>query len=488
MSNPPKPSFNREHYEGRYKNISVDEIESLFNQHSGSSYWNSDYFHQYLDWYDQYLGKISQYKDTDYYERLKNNPYASYQNYQPGSIGEAIGTGLGVTGGAQNFYNSRMTSADEELNKILTEMQANTYNSPVAQAARDAQAGINDSLTGQTNGGEPFSAVGPDENNPLTGSQVTPESLGDIAGIASLPMNFIKGIASVVGAFQDVNLKDIAIGQGEIDLDAAARGEVLENATAGMSAADESTSFEEAVGNTLEAAVKSGTRKYRSMAARRAQNKAVGTIYYSNDGKPTIALREAYNKRMKNVSGDAKSIAENMSYPGYSSTNLLGFASQISEQVTQIQIGAAATAKKLSDIRLRLSLHGIQSEEKQQDVALAKANNELEYQNEFASQAGAQKQAQADVEGFSAQKIANEVAKSKAQFDKMIQESKTSIARTVYGEGGRLGKAGVILLPGIFGTIDTFSERFMNHFDSALDLILNPAGKVLGSGLAKALK
>lgn len=479
--------LNREAYDGKYRNLTWDQINSLYQQHSGTNNFNRNAFDSYLQWYDQYLEKIKPYKQSPYYQRLLNNPYASYQTYQPGSIGEDISFALGIRGGEQSFYNSRMTSADEEYGKILTEMQANNYNSPAMQSSRDRAAGINDSLTGQTNGGEPFAAQGPDENNPLTGSQVTPESLGDIAGIATLPMNFVKGVVSIIGAFQDVNLKDINIGQQEVALDKEVRGNEIDTVTSAMPVVDPTTgSFEDAVGTALENAV-SGP-KYRSRAARRAQKHARGTVFYDEGGSPTVAVRQAYNERMKGLSGDSKAIAENMSYPGYSSSDLLGFSSQIAEKVTNIQIGSAEVAKKISDIRLRLALHGINAEEKKQDAEYASATNQLAYEQEFATQNGAAIKAQSDVEGFSAEKVANEVKKSKAQFDKMIQQSKTDIARTVYGFGGKLGRAAVILLPGIFGTIDSFSERFMNHFDSALDLVLNPLGKTAGAALQKAIQ
>lgn len=479
--------LNRDAYDGKYRNLTWDQINSLYQQHSGTNNFNRNAFDSYLQWYDQYLEKIKPYKQSPYYQRLLNNPYANYQTYQPGSIGEDISFALGIRGGEQSFYNSRMTSADEELGKILTEMQANNYNSPAMQASRDRAAGINDSLTGQTNGGEPFAAQGPDENNPLTGSQVTPESLGDLAGIAALPMNFMKGIVSIIGAFQDVNLKDIDIGQQEVALDKEVRGNEVETVVSGMPAVDpKDASFVDVVGDALENAANGP--KYRSRAARRAQKQARGSVFYDEAGKPSVAIRQAYNERMKGLSGDSKEIAENMSYPGYSSSDLLGFSSQLAERVTNIQIESAKVAKELADIRLRLEKHGILSEEKKQDAEFASAANQEAYEKEFAAQNGAEIQAQADVEGFAADKVENEVRKSKAQFDKMIQQSKTDIARIVHGFGGRLGRAAVILLPGIFATIDSFSDRFMNHFDSALDIVLNPLGKTLGAGLAKAIQ
>lgn len=473
---------------GNFKNLDLSKIQGLYDQHSGTQGFDLGAFLDYLGWYDSYLGKISPYQGTDYYERLLNNPYASFQTYSPGSIGEAALGELGFTGGMNSFYNSRMTSAEEEFNKILTEMQANQYNSPVAQASRDRAAGLNPALSGELNGGEPFSAIGPDENNPLSGSPMAAEDIGQIANIASLPMNFVQSCVSLLGTFQDLGIKMSDAGLKEIALNSAARQEASDEAgdlvppisPGHLESPDIASGF-------LSYVSKKGAI-YKSRSARKAMKRARGNLFYDEGANlPSTAFSRAYSERLKSLSGDTVDIAKNFSMPGYDSHDVISFSNKLAEEVTNIQIGSAKVAKDLKDIEFKLKLSSVKSVQKQQDADYARASNELVYETTLNDLNAPSLQAQAETAGFDAAKIANQVAKSKAEFDRMIQDSKNSIARLVHSTGGKAGRVATILLPGMFNTVDTFADRFLDHFDGVLDLIINPAGKVLGKALGGSI-
>ena len=97
---------------------------------------------------DQYLSAIEKYKGTPLYEELMQNPYISRLDYEANFF-QKLGYGMfGTESPWSQHWNSRMQSAEEWMSDILQKHETRQNNSTVAQAARDAAAGINDTPTG----------------------------------------------------------------------------------------------------------------------------------------------------------------------------------------------------------------------------------------------------------------------------------------------------------------------------------------------------
>lgn len=167
--------------------------DGLFS--GGHTEWDvDDVTNGWFTWYGNYLSRIEKYKGTEYYEQLLNNPYASYQ-----------------AGLSQTDWNERFNSAEVEYNKILGTVQQNNYNSTVAAAARDKQAGFNDALSGSLVGSQAAADNAPSDARPTAGVsddaklqaevQERQNSFDRAFKIASLPLDFITSISGGMSSF-----------------------------------------------------------------------------------------------------------------------------------------------------------------------------------------------------------------------------------------------------------------------------------------------
>lgn len=168
-----------------------------------------------------YWDEIEKYKGTDYYERLKNNPWLmdNQAAYTPGmfpAIGEAL---FGDYSARVNYYNGLHTQAQQYLDKMLSLIHEEGYDSAAGQVARDRLAGINPDLQG----GAPVSAGSAAENDqpfndPLDASGNSSPSVQQAFNIGS---QFISTALSWVSAFQgmrsaslDNDLKSLGVVNG----------------------------------------------------------------------------------------------------------------------------------------------------------------------------------------------------------------------------------------------------------------------------------
>lgn len=284
-----------------------------------------------------YWNKIQQYKGTEYYQQMLNNPYlvdgSEYggnaisqflNNSSWGSILNALSFGLtGSIGdsmqdsGRNNFLQSQNQAANEELDRLLGIIQQNQYNSPSAQMSRQIAAGINPALVGA--GGEAAAgSPGPDETaSPLSAQEVGAGQMQGASQMAGIISNFFGGFMNMVTFFQDTQAKSIANASGDMDLLDTVYNTALKTA-AGMSSLpstreeydklteEEKLGADETIYDTLQAAVKQGSlgsmvlnRRAKSML-----KKMTGRVMYDSNGKPTLAFQQQRAAMLKSFYGD----------------------------------------------------------------------------------------------------------------------------------------------------------------------------------------
>lgn len=93
-----------------------------------------------------YLNYIDQYKNSEFYEQLRQNPYLRENNrgYEDSLLESILGGGKG----ASQYYEDLLSARNEYMNEILGQMREQKRNEPAEEIARRKAAGLNDDLNG----------------------------------------------------------------------------------------------------------------------------------------------------------------------------------------------------------------------------------------------------------------------------------------------------------------------------------------------------
>lgn len=344
-------------------------------QQNGGSLTSQDQF--ILD----YWNKIQQYKDTQYYSQLLNNPYIG-QEYSGSTVGnllqsdllsllsfglsDEIGQSINDTGRAQ-FYQQQNQAANEEFDRILGMMQQNQYNSPASQVGRQIAAGINPALVGA--GGEAAAgSTGPDEtSSPLSAAQIAEAQNAQVAQIGGMMQSFISGCMNLYSFFQDAEGKSIGNAAGDITLADSVYNYAVK-AAAGMSSLpssraeydalteEEKMSADTTVYETLKAATKTGDLGSMQLnrRARAMLKKMTGRVMYDKDGKPTLAFQQQRAAMLKSFYGDTLEAGKAAGHPIMSTPE--DFATVMEKAVSffgDFEQKVRDTMFKLQDVNLR---------------------------------------------------------------------------------------------------------------------------------------
>lgn len=141
------------------------------------------------EWYDNY---IQQYKDSEFYNELQNNPYLIRNNreYDPGFLGGVL-EGFGFSSGRSNYYEDLLMARNEKLSQIEAQIREQKRNEPAAEVQRKRAAGLNVDLTGGQGIGSGEAAQ---NDQPI-------ESPGGMNAGAPV-QEFTQGVNALWGAFQ----------------------------------------------------------------------------------------------------------------------------------------------------------------------------------------------------------------------------------------------------------------------------------------------
>lgn len=183
-----------------------------FNGKYGGSFGTTKQF-DYSE--DDYLASIEQYRGTDFYDQLLNNPYLTDANSYAADWWQSnVAEGLfGDTSRRENWYAEMARNRDEYKAEILKKMSEAQHNSTAAQVARDQQAGLNPDLTGVSSAGQ-IQAAPQDENPP--GAPEPMDASGPLSAVGSFAttlfesvMKFGSWIQGLRSAGLDNDLKEL---------------------------------------------------------------------------------------------------------------------------------------------------------------------------------------------------------------------------------------------------------------------------------------
>ena len=426
---------------------------------------NRLYGTQYFDAnYERYMSFIDQFKDNEeLYNRLKD--LFQFTAYSP-SNKESF---WGDTSGIQDYYNQAFGNAMQAAQQIVDEYNQRDYNSPSAQVAREKAAGLNPAL----NGGQNIS--------PGTAGDATPEGVVPAAAdhtaegadtalqtglsFAQLGMNFMTGITSLIGGVQQLGLNYTQRGLLQTSLADMASDVALKEEARKFKypTKEDGTVDYSAVPDLI---VPSTSIKGRPKgAAGKALERARGNLYDEN-GKPTSALMRAIRDYQAGAVENQGRIAHAMADAGFSES-IEDYAAGYSQIIVQKQIDALDWDNKLRKLDARLRAHqgtiagaeanvaeALNSAELESAQAQAKSDKAIaEYNAGYYTQGLGEAKSTAESLLSELDAIDAEISKEQESTWKEIQDF---ISDPVHG---KVGKYGIILMPGLRQEVDEIFER-----------------------------
>lgn len=424
--------------------------------------------------YQDYLAKIEKYKGTARYEQLLNNPYIQYQDYDP-TFFEGL---FGSTTGMQNFWNSRQTQALEALGQIQDADYQNNYNSPAQQALRETEAGINPDLAGVQ--GEPAADASPAvETAPTT---MLDGADGSFEGLATGSINFLQGC---IGLYQSLS----SLGLLSAQKANAVLGAVSQaNDLALSEVAGKKPMFTDNDGNVDYAALsdhllnpsnKSALQSYKSLrgSARRYYKRAIGTLMYDADGRPTTALRREYVRQAADAAVGHKVAGEAIAETGMPD-GLLDLSSKMAQTILDSKVKALElqnTARALENQLLGFRKELEEKRKQNYDAIVASEGAQAQYSSDYYGTTTDGGERLGQTEGKARAYLA-EINKLQARWMKLKQETWNKLYDNVDSWKNPIWRGiGMNMLPGLQYSVDAIFESGGN--------VINGFSTGLGEGL-----
>lgn len=314
------------------------------------------YGQEFADWY---FSAKNHFKGTQWENQL---PSIFDAKYSP-TLWEEIGQAMGDFSGMQGFYNQNAANIREGIQALYEAERKYTNESPAAQAARMAEAGINTSLPGNSGSISPGTgAVEPDVTpNGVPGAEKTG---ADIASVLSTAVGTIASVIDMLSSGVSISQAIENFGHTKsmnaMDELKALTGSVpglnefLANLTPSSDWTDPATGQLIKAGTPLQASqIDSfiGSLGLRPESSKLLKG-MIGKVKYDKNGNPTTGYQAAYNKLLAGSIGDAEKIVHGMSTPGYSDNlhewaqNYQGIVAEANERILKAQLDAAEKLAK----------------------------------------------------------------------------------------------------------------------------------------------
>lgn len=433
------------------------------------------------DWYKSYMDRAKKYEGTEYYDLLMANPYLQFQEYSE-TFGDQIAQLFGSTAGRDRFYQERMNQGDEYFSNVIAQIQANEHNSTASQVERDKLAGLNPALSGDVSSAGEQSPLPPDETPPV-GNTAGAESMQALGDIASVGLSFANGILQFAQGCQSLGINAIGASAQQTAMASSMYDFILKSEAGNLplpaKLEDGTYDFASVPTEALDAVFKKGNRKnpFQGPAAA-LYSRLRGQILYDKEGRPTSALERAWRENVAGAASNTKSAAEAMSLPGFSFDDFYGFAGQIGEHITNMDLKIKEYAAKVSQHQAKIAELEEKIRSAQAPAAIAEAGFNTEYYENLDGAAAAADQS----DQFDLNKELRKVQKLKAQFDQYIMESRKALVESVRGNGRWYNHAGMLLLPGLLSSIDAAAAQTFQP-----GALTNAAGAAAGKSIGKAI-
>lgn len=468
----------------QFQNIDTELLNQLRKEYGFEGRENSVGFSNWLKWYDYYLGVIAQYKGTQYYDMLVNNPYVRYQQYQP-TAGEQIGRVFGLQDQEVRYQQERQNAAMDYLSKILGNVQENNYNSTASQVARDQVAGFNDTLSGsiandtaaannETDTGRPDTSIGDDSALDVIGSAI---DLGQFG------VSFVQGCLGMFQSFQQLGMNRIAKDNAQVDLFRNLFDSVVKTEAGRISVPEDpdgNPDWSSVPEETLKAAiVRANSNPMFKGRLQKMYKQMVGTVYTGDNGRPSSALMRAYSKNVAETSGNVVQTARDMSLPGFSFTEYGEFAKQIGTYLTDYDLKLkeyGTKIKKLEHDILEANARAAKAQAKYQEDYFNGLNGGAAARSENRFQEFRYDSYEDQTEQFDINKISRRVQKLQLEFQEYLDGAKRDVMEFVRGGNRWFNQMGMLMLPGLLGAMDKAPSQIVGALSSLPGLLSNPAG------------
>lgn len=311
---------------------------------------------QWKAWSNSYMQQIEQYKNTPYYEQLKNNPYLAYQEAPLNFFDRLWRNMTGKSAKETDFQNQRMQSAQEYYAQVMDAMRQEEYNSPQAQMARMKAAGINPELSG----GEGISSgetgtASPDDTPPAA---VPTEDAAAAGQIMSLGFGLFQNAISAIAGIQNIYGASLANSQREMALTDQGWDQLIKLAAESSDLNLGGKTIQELSSDDIDRITSDsvhglidrlGRGEFSNMYDRKVTRKMMKRLesILGDGGTNSLAYKKYRSELMKEISGNTESAAETMGKFGFSD-NILKYGQQIADTFSNIEKEARLAAGRLT--------------------------------------------------------------------------------------------------------------------------------------------
>ena len=194
----------------RFSGGSVNLVDGSFVGKTLDQYIQENSSQSFKDWY---LQDIEQYKDTEFYDELRANPWLDY-NYTP-TFWDALGSSTGLWhSGEDAIRMDYEQKARDHYAQLLDKMRTQEHNSEANSVARLRAAGQNPDLTGIPD------SAGQVEDSPVS---LPPTDFGALPGVqdfAQAGLSLVNTLVGGITAFKQLGLMDsqIALQSSQVGL------------------------------------------------------------------------------------------------------------------------------------------------------------------------------------------------------------------------------------------------------------------------------
>lgn len=445
-------------------------------------------YDRWQSWYNDYMQRIEQYKGTEYYDRLLNNPYISFQQFNPSAMGK-LDKFFGGTDGSAAFYNDRENNANEYLAGILSEIQQNSRNSTSQQVARDQAAGFNDSLTGQVANGTP-AATPQDDAAPPSPGVTGAEAAESASSFANAGMNFISGIIGLAQSLQSMGLMSVQKSAALTSLSDNVYNFTLKTTADELGlpeiGPDGKYDYSQVSDKVLEAVTKSAKRAspFGNRRADKLYRQMRGRITFDKEGRPTSALQRAWSENLNKTSQNLTEAAKNAALPGFSfdADDFGSFVKSVGDSLVNYQL-------KLVELEAKVAENDAIISELQAKAAPTLIGAETAEANYYTDMYNA---ADGTLAGET-MNDENEMRKAIANHQKLVNEFhgiqmefKKEMLEKIRGEDHWWNKLGMLTLPGLLDNADQLLPGALRTLGNVAGTVASKYGGGLAAGAAKA--
>lgn len=160
---------------------------------------------------DDYMKQIEQYRDSEYYDALLNNPWLFSKNaeFTPSTWNQIQEGVFNDFSARHNYYANLQNMQNQYLAEQVSAMRQEQHDSPAAEVARRRLAGLNDDLSGGSAIGTGQAA---ENDQPMIPGQLNVDQQNPLDAVQQVGSLFMQAMTfgqSFVSGFQSLGMNEI---------------------------------------------------------------------------------------------------------------------------------------------------------------------------------------------------------------------------------------------------------------------------------------